>query len=91
MSRTLAKQALRIQKVLEDANVNLRARFNRLATRRGVKKAVVAVAASILTSAYFILRDGVPTGTWGPTIWIGGTRDHRAPPCQTHRGPWLFS
>ena len=37
----------------------LRTQFNRLATRRGVKKAVVAVAASILTSAYFILRDGV--------------------------------
>lgn len=37
----------------------LRAQFNRLASRRGVKKAVVAVAASILTSAYVILRDGV--------------------------------
>jgi hypothetical protein len=37
----------------------LRVQFNRLATRRGVQKAVVAVAASILTSAYFILRDGV--------------------------------
>jgi transposase len=40
-------------------NSYLRAQFNRLATRRGVKKAVGAVAASILTSAYFILRDGV--------------------------------
>jgi hypothetical protein len=38
-------------------NSYLRAQFNRLATRRGVKKAVGA--ASILTSAYFILRDGV--------------------------------
>ena len=37
----------------------LRAQFNRLAARRGVKKAVIAVAASILTSAYFILRDDV--------------------------------
>ena len=37
----------------------LHAQFNRLAARRGVKKAVVAVAASILTSAYFLLRDGV--------------------------------
>jgi transposase len=37
----------------------LRAQFNRLASRRGVRKAVVAVAASILTSAYVILRDGV--------------------------------
>jgi transposase len=44
----------------------LRAQFNRLATRRGVKKAVVAVAASILTSAYFILRDGVTYRGLGP-------------------------
>jgi transposase len=44
----------------------LRAQFNRLATRRGAKKAVVAVAASILTSAYFILRDGVPYRDLGP-------------------------
>ena len=37
----------------------LRAQFVRLKTRRGPKKAVVAVAASILTAAYYILRDGV--------------------------------
>jgi transposase len=36
----------------------LRAQFYRL-TRRGPKKAIVAVAASILTAAYFMLRDGV--------------------------------
>ena len=36
----------------------LRAQFYRL-TRRGPKKAIIAVAASILTSAYFMLRDGV--------------------------------
>ena len=47
-------------------NSYLRAQFNRLATRRGVKKAVVAVAASILTSAYFILRDGVAYHDLGP-------------------------
>lgn len=38
----------------------LRAQFHRLKTRRGPKKAVVAVAASILTAAYYILRDNVP-------------------------------
>jgi len=38
----------------------LRAQFQRLKTRRGAKKAVVAVAASILTAAYYILRDHVP-------------------------------
>ena len=44
----------------------LRTQFNRIVTRRGVKKAVVAVAASILTSAYFILRDGVAYRDLGP-------------------------
>jgi hypothetical protein len=44
----------------------LRAQFNRLAARRGVKKAVVAVAASILASAYFILRDDVSYRGLGP-------------------------
>ena len=44
----------------------LRAQFQRLKTRRGPKKAVVAVAASILTAAYFILRDGVPYRDLGP-------------------------
>lgn len=36
----------------------LRAQFYRL-SRRGPKKAIVAVAASMLTAAYFILRNGV--------------------------------
>jgi len=47
-------------------NSYLRAQFNRLATSRGVKKAVIAVAASILTSAYFILRDDVVYRDLGP-------------------------
>jgi transposase len=38
----------------------LRAQFGRLKTRRGAKKAVLAVAASILTAAYHMLRDNVP-------------------------------
>lgn len=35
-----------------------RALFHRLKARRGPKKAIVAVAASILTTAYHLLRDG---------------------------------
>ena len=35
-----------------------RARFHRIRARRGVKKAVAAVAASLLTAAYYMLRDG---------------------------------
>ena len=37
----------------------LRAQFVRLRSRRGPKKAIVAVAASMLTAAYHVLRDGV--------------------------------
>ena len=37
----------------------LHAQFVRLKSRRGPKKAIVAVAASMLTAAYFILRDAV--------------------------------
>jgi transposase len=37
----------------------LQAQFHRIKSRRGSKKAILAVAASILTSSYYILRDGV--------------------------------
>jgi transposase len=40
-------------------NTYLRAQFLRLKSRRGPKKAILAVAASILTAAYHILRDSV--------------------------------
>jgi transposase len=38
----------------------LRAQFLRLRSRRGPMKAIIAVAASMLNAAYYILRDGVP-------------------------------
>jgi transposase len=38
----------------------LRAQFLRLRARRGGKKAIVAVAASILTAVYYMVRDGTP-------------------------------
>ncbi len=41
-------------------NNYLRAQFVRLRARRGSKKAIIAVAASILTTAYFLLRNQVP-------------------------------
>jgi transposase len=37
----------------------LHAQFLRLKGRRGAKKAIIAVAASMLTAAYYLLRDGV--------------------------------
>jgi len=36
----------------------LRAQYYRIKSRRGAKKAAIAVAASILTAAYYMLRDG---------------------------------
>jgi transposase len=47
-------------------NTYLRAQFQRIKSRRGPKKAAVAVAASILTSAYFMIRDSVPYRDLGP-------------------------
>jgi transposase len=40
-------------------NSYYRAQFLRLRARRGAKKAIVAVAASMLTAIYYVLRDGV--------------------------------
>ena len=36
----------------------LTAQFNRIRSRRGAKKAIVAVAASMVTAAYYIIRNG---------------------------------
>ena len=44
----------------------LQAQFFRLKARRGPKKAILAVAASMLTAAYFMLRDGVEYHDLGP-------------------------
>jgi transposase len=44
----------------------LQAQFLRLKPRRGAKKAILAVAASMLTAAYFMLRDGVEYEDLGP-------------------------
>ncbi len=44
----------------------LRAQFLRLKSRRGPKKAILAVAASILTAAYHMLRQNVPYKDLGP-------------------------
>lgn len=44
----------------------LHAQFLRIKARRGAKKAILAVAASMLTAAYFMLRDGVEYRDLGP-------------------------
>lgn len=48
----------------------LRAQYLRLKARRGPKRAAVAVAASILTSAYHLLRDSVPYCDLGPQYFL---------------------
>jgi len=45
----------------------LRAQFLRIKSRRGAKKAILAVAASMLTASYYMLRDGVEYRDLGPT------------------------
>jgi transposase len=59
----------------------LQAQFQRLRHRRGPKKAICAVAASILTAAYHMLRDG--------TFYqdLGANHFHRASP--EHRASYL--
>jgi hypothetical protein len=44
----------------------LRAQFLRIKSRRGAKKAILAVAASMLTACYYMLRDGVRYRDLGP-------------------------
>jgi transposase len=41
-------------------NTDLSAQFASISARRGAKKAAIAVAASILTAIYHMIRDGVP-------------------------------
>jgi transposase len=47
-------------------NTYLQTQFLRIKARRGPKKAAVAVAASILTAAYHMLRDGLDYHDLGP-------------------------
>jgi transposase len=51
---TCAWSAVRVK------NSYLRAQFLRIKSRRGAKKAIMAIAASMLTACYFMLRDDVP-------------------------------
>jgi transposase len=48
----------------------LYAQFVRLKSRRGPKKAILAVAASMLTAAYYILRDDVPYRDLGADYFV---------------------
>ncbi len=58
----------------------LQAQFHRLRARRGAKKAIAAVAASILTAAYHMLKNGTLYQDLGPEHF-----DKRAQARQVHR------
>ncbi len=55
-----------------------RALFGRLKSRRGAKKAIVAVAASMLSTAYHLLRDGTAYQDLGPLYFDQLHRDRTA-------------
>jgi transposase len=52
-------------------NTYARAQFHRIKARRGSKKAIVAVAASMLTAVYYMLRDHVPYRDLGAGYFDG--------------------
>ena len=58
----------------------LHAQFLRLRARRGPKKAILAVAASILTAAYYLQRDQVPYRDLGPLYFTRLDQDRTAQP-----------
>jgi transposase len=55
-------------------NSYLQAQFHRLRSRRGAKKAILAVAASMLTAVYHMLKNGVPYQDLGADHF--SRRDH---------------
>jgi transposase len=57
-------------------NTYLRAQFLRLKSRRGPKKAILAVAASILTAAYHILNDDTTYRDLGADYFERRSKDH---------------
>jgi hypothetical protein len=59
-------------------NSYLHGQFLRLRARRGPKKAVLAVAASILTAAYYLLRNDVPYRDLGIHYFAGLDQDRTA-------------
>jgi len=56
-------------------NSYLAAQYHHLAPRRGRKRAIIAVAHSILTIVYYLLRDGTTYSDLGPSYLDERTRD----------------
>jgi hypothetical protein len=56
----------------------LRAQFVRIKSRPGAKKAILAVASSMLTAPSFMLRDGVEYHDLGPHRFTDQDKEHLA-------------
>jgi transposase len=61
------------------AEAHTSAQFQRLRARRGPKKVICAVAASILTATYHMLRDGTCHQDLGPDHFARRSRGDRTP------------
>ena len=55
----------------------IHAQFHRIRSRRGAKKAIAAVAASILTVVYDMLKDGTAIRTSAMITSIAAPKSHR--------------
>jgi len=55
----------------------LQAQFHRIRSRRGPKKAIIAVAASILTAIYHMLKDGTMYQDLGPNHFDARTKERQ--------------
>jgi len=59
-------------------NTYLRAQFLRIQSRRGAKKAILAVASSMLTATYYMLRDGVEYHDLGGQYFVHRDKEQMA-------------
>lgn len=71
LRRTLCQTAWAVTR---KKNCYLSAQFRRLAARRGIKRAVMAVAHTMLVIAYHMLKTGQSYHELGGTIWSRSTR-----------------
>ena len=72
-------------------NSYFQAQFQRLEARRGAKKAAIAVAASIPTTAYHILKDGTFYQNLGPEHSPDATPPEPPASSQTRSAAWAMT
>jgi len=72
LKRTLVQAA---HAAIRTKHTFLNASYHRLAARRGKKRAIIAIARTILESAFFIIRDDVPYRELGPDFFDQRNRE----------------